>query len=41
VTTKGGQVQRVRVGPFATRSEADAAAGKLKAAGFTAVSRPR
>ena len=41
VTTKSGQVQRVRVGPFATRAEADAAAGKLKAAGFTAVARPR
>ncbi|MFS8087335.1 MAG: SPOR domain-containing protein [Acidobacteriota bacterium] len=41
VTTKSGQVQRVRVGPFATRGEADAAAGKLKAAGFTAVARPR
>ena len=41
VTTKSGQVQRVRVGPFATRAEADAAEGKLKAAGFTAVARPR
>lgn len=41
VTTKSGQVQRVRVGPFATRGEADAAAGKLKAAGFSAVARPR
>jgi DedD protein len=41
VTTKSGQVQRVRVGPFATRGEADAVAAKLKAAGFTAVARPR
>ena len=41
VTTKSGQVHRVRVGPFVTRAEADAAAGKLKAAGFTAVTRPR
>lgn len=41
VTTKSGQVQRVRVGPFATRGEADAAAAKLKGAGFTAVARPR
>jgi DedD protein len=41
VTTKSGRVQRVRVGPFATRGDADAAAAKLKAAGFTAVARPR
>jgi DedD protein len=41
VTTKSGQVQRVRVGPFATRGEADAAAAKLKGAGFIAVARPR
>ncbi|MEO8134090.1 MAG: SPOR domain-containing protein [Betaproteobacteria bacterium] len=41
VTTKGGPVQRVRVGPFVTRAAADAAAAKLKAAGFTAVARPR
>ena len=41
VTTKSGRVQRVRVGPFATHGEADAVAGKLKAAGFTAVTRPR
>jgi DedD protein len=41
VTTKSGQVQRVRVGPFATRGEAEVAAAKLKTAGFTAVARPR
>lgn len=41
VTTKTGQVQRVRVGPFPTRPDADAAAQKLKSAGFTAVARPR
>ncbi|MBK7469259.1 MAG: SPOR domain-containing protein [Betaproteobacteria bacterium] len=41
VTTKSGQVQRVRIGPFATRGEADAAAAKLKGAGFTADARPR
>ena len=41
VTTKTGQVQRVRVGPFSTRADADAAAQKLKSAGFTAVARPR
>jgi DedD protein len=41
VTTKSGTVQRVRVGPFATREAADAAAAKLAAAGFTAVARPR
>ena len=41
VTTKSGPVQRVRVGPFGSRAEADAAAAKLKAAGFTAVTRPR
>jgi DedD protein len=41
VTTKSGQVQRVRVGPFATRGEADVAAAKLKTAGFTAVALPR
>lgn len=41
VTTKSGPVQRVRVGPFATREAADAAAAKLAAAGFTAVARPR
>lgn len=41
VTTKSGPVQRVRVGPFATRAAADAAAAKLKTAGFTAVARAR
>jgi len=41
VTTKSGQVQRVRIGPFATRGEADAAAAKLKGAGFAADARPR
>jgi DedD protein len=41
VTTKSGQVHRVRIGPFVTRAEADAAAKKLKAVGFTAVTRPR
>jgi len=41
VTTKSGTVQRVRVGPFASRDAADAAAAKLAAAGFTAVARPR
>lgn len=41
VTTKSGRVQRVRVGPFPTREAADAAAGKLAMAGFTAVARPR
>lgn len=41
VVTKSGAVQRVRVGPFATRAAADAAAAKLKAAGFTAVARAR
>ncbi|MEP7084097.1 MAG: SPOR domain-containing protein [Betaproteobacteria bacterium] len=41
VTTKSGVVQRVRIGPFASRAEADAAEAKLKSAGFTAVARPR
>jgi DedD protein len=34
VPTDRGTVQRVRVGPYATRNEADAAAAKLKAAGY-------
>jgi DedD protein len=34
VPTDRGTVQRVRVGPYATRNEADAAAVKLKAAGY-------
>ncbi|MEP6702735.1 MAG: SPOR domain-containing protein [Betaproteobacteria bacterium] len=41
VTTKAGTIQRVRVGPFPSRSAADAAASKLGAAGFTAIARPR
>ena len=41
VTTKGGQVHRVRVGPYATQSEAQADAVKLKLAGFTADVRKR
>ena len=41
VTTKSGQVQRVRVGPFPSKAAADAAAAKLAAAGFTAEARPR
>lgn len=36
VDTAGGSRTRVRVGPFATREEADRAAGKLKAAGLGA-----
>ena len=34
VPTTRGTVRRVRVGPFATRAEADAALTKLKAAGY-------
>jgi len=34
VPTTRGTVRRVRVGPFATRAEADAALAKLKAAGY-------
>lgn len=34
VPTTRGTVQRVRVGPFATRGDADAAAVKLKASGY-------
>ncbi|MEP6943587.1 MAG: SPOR domain-containing protein [Betaproteobacteria bacterium] len=34
VPTTHGTVRRVRVGPFATRAEADAALAKLKAAGY-------
>jgi len=41
VTTKSGQVQRVRVGPFASRQAADEAAARLVKAGFTAVATAR
>ena len=41
VTTTGGQVHRVRVGPYATQSAAQADAVKLKLAGFTADVRKR
>ena len=34
VPTAQGDVQRVRVGPFATRGDADAAVAKLKLAGY-------
>jgi DedD protein len=33
--TKQGTVQRVRVGPYASRADADAALAKLKAAGYS------
>lgn len=36
VTVSSGQVMRVRVGPFATRAEADAAAAKLRKADLPA-----
>ena len=35
VTTQGGPVHRVRVGPYGTQGEAQASAVKLKLAGFT------
>jgi DedD protein len=36
VETSGGARTRVRLGPFATREEADKAAGRVKAAGLPA-----
>jgi DedD protein len=36
VATASGERIRVRVGPFASREEADRAAGKLKSAGLPA-----
>ena len=41
ITTKGGPVHRVRVGPYATRADAQADAVKLKLAGYAADVRPR
>ena len=41
ITTKGGQVHRVRVGPYATQGEAQADAVKLKLAGLIADVRKR